>query len=128
MNPPETGKAGLAKSIWVCPSLVLENDFQWWITGFGMNLALPPITLESSQWGTWESSAPVWGKIRQPASAPVFADAYDHEWHIGDGSYLYPRHSNRASRSYADGHVDTLTLDEATARLGQSSYKLNGSY
>ncbi|MBS1371105.1 MAG: hypothetical protein HPZ91_14230, partial [Lentisphaeria bacterium] len=129
MNPPEDAKNRLAKSIWVCPSVVLPNDFQWWLTGYGMVLALPPMTQADGQkWGTWEITAPVWGRIRQPAGAPVFADALDTEWHVTDGTYLNTRHSGRASRSCADGHVDSVTKNEAKARFEQSSYKLNGTY
>ena len=132
------------KSIFACPTfgatLSPTNKSIWtgggnwcgWITGYGMNLSLPPNTY-STDMNTAKYVSPVMARIKSPALTPWYAESRkptgSADWHILSGYYVsvFP-HGNRANYAYADGHIEALSSQENNDRSWHSTVSLTGSW
>lgn len=144
MNPPETAKAKLFTSVFVCakygPEKMGIGGWVWQLTGYGMNLGLPPCT-SANTFAERAASFPNLQRLKAPSKTILFGDSVGlykpdlGEWHIGAAASAFDTssifgyvHQNLASTVYADGHSKAGVLPFYAAQGQESSYMKNGTY
>ncbi len=132
----------LKKSIYCCPSYVDRGFYydNYRVSGYGMNLCLPPVTLaDNDDWSKLMNRYPVTKKIIRPSVTPLVADSRPlteqySNWHIrsaaaaGDVKLIGPVHSNNANMLYTDGHVSGAKMPYYYDLGAKSSFIKQGSY
>ena len=135
----DKGTKKLRNSIWTCPSFGKFRQNFWQLSGYGMNLWLPPMNNKFS-WGKIEYSHPVPTRVKQAGSTIVAGDSLGKSvqpwgsWHLGDATvgaaihYFGYVHGLKANMLFVDGHVDGKREGEYIQMGNNSSFVLNGSY